>query len=152
MMKYISHYALTIKQQIALLMISYLRDPNLVKYFMEVLSTSEVEDARKFHNSLRETPHQHQQSIIREVLSYGRYEYPRFQLRYIARVHYLLHNCRRGAAPAPSEDRHKLEQVSAWTDSCVWPGRYSLRPLPFRPPAPYVYKSKTNSNHRNTSG
>ncbi len=96
MMKYISHYALTIKQQIALLMISYLRDPNLVKYFMEVLSTSEVEDARKFHNSLRETPHQNQQSIIREVLSYGRYEYPRFQLRYIARVHYLLHNCSRG--------------------------------------------------------
>ena len=49
-------YALTINQHIALIMISFLKDPNLVKYFMEIFGTSEIEDARKFHQSLRETP------------------------------------------------------------------------------------------------
>ena len=52
-------YALTIKQRIALIMISYLKDPNLVKYFMGIFGTSEMEDARKFHQSLRETPSPH---------------------------------------------------------------------------------------------
>ena len=55
--KDLSHYALTIKQHIALILISYLKDPNLVKYFIEILTTSDIEDARKFHQSLRETSH-----------------------------------------------------------------------------------------------
>lgn len=45
---------LSSKQEISLIMIEFLRDPNLVKYFIDILYSVELEDAREFHQSLRD--------------------------------------------------------------------------------------------------
>jgi len=45
---------LSTKQEISLIMIEFLRDPNLVKYFIDILYSVELEDAREFHQSLRD--------------------------------------------------------------------------------------------------
>ena len=45
---------LSTNQEISLIMIGFLLDPHLVKYFIDILASVELEDAREFHQSLRE--------------------------------------------------------------------------------------------------
>jgi len=45
---------LSSKQNISLIMIEFLRDPHLVIYFIDILYSVELEDAREFHQSLRD--------------------------------------------------------------------------------------------------
>ena len=46
--------SLSSKQHISLIIVGFLRDPYLVRYFLDILSNVELEDAREFHQSLRE--------------------------------------------------------------------------------------------------
>ena len=45
---------LSTNQEISLIMIGFLLDPHLVKYFIDILASVELEDAREFHQSLRD--------------------------------------------------------------------------------------------------
>ena len=46
-------FALTHYQLVALLLLDFLRDPELIKHFISVLKASEIDDAREFHESMR---------------------------------------------------------------------------------------------------
>ncbi len=46
-------FALTHYQLVALLLLDFLHDPELIKHFISVLKASEIDDAREFHESMR---------------------------------------------------------------------------------------------------
>ena len=55
-------FALTHHQQIALILINFLKDPHLVRYFIPFLKNAEIEDSRLFH--VNQTPYRKRISII----------------------------------------------------------------------------------------
>ena len=46
-------YALTHYQHISLILINFLKDPHLVRYFIPFLKNADLEDAKTFHSSMR---------------------------------------------------------------------------------------------------